>query len=157
MKDDVIHVNDVPISRRRLLNQLGMGFGGVALAHLMAPNASEAKLALPGKHGGILDAPHFAPKAKRAIYLFQSGGPSQADLFDYKPLLNEMNGQDLPESVRKGQRLTTMSAHQAILPLAGSIFPFQRHGNSGAWVSDRLPQMAKIVDPSNGGLGQGHT
>ena len=88
--------------------------------------------------GGILKAFHVAPKAKRVIYLFMSGGPSQLDLFDYKPLLNQMNGQDLPESVRMGQRLTGMSANQATLPLAGSIFKFARHGQSGAWVSELL-------------------
>jgi hypothetical protein len=80
------------------------------------------------------------------IYLFMSGGPSQLDLFDHKPLLNEMNGKDLPDSVRNGQRLTGMSSNQATLPLAGSIFKFARHGASGAWVSDLLPQTAKVVD-----------
>ena len=85
----------------------------------------------------MLKAFHIAPRAKRVIYLFMSGGPSQLDLFDYKPLLNQMNGQDLPESVRMGQRLTGMSANQATLPLAGSIFPFARHGTVG-----RLGQRA---------------
>src|SRR5207237_3729660 len=95
---------------------------------------------------GVLDAPHFAPKAKRVIYLFMSGGPSQLDLFDYKPLLSKMNGQDLPESVRMGQRLTGMSANQATLPMAGSIFKFDQHGKSGAWVSELMPWTSKIVD-----------
>ena len=93
--------------------------------------------------GGVLKAFHVAPKAKRVIYLFMSGGPSQLDLFDYKPLLNQMNGQDLPESVRMGQRLTGMSANQATLPMAGSIFKFARHGQSGAWVSELLPHTAR--------------
>ena len=75
-----------------------------------------------------------------------SGGPSQLDLFDYKPLLNKLNGQDLPDSVRMGQRLTGMSANQATLPLAGSIFKFAQHGQSGAWVSELLPWTAKIAD-----------
>src|SRR5207302_4930239 len=95
---------------------------------------------------GVLDQPHHPPKAKRIIYLFMAGGPSQLDLFDHKPLLNRMNGQDLPESVRKGQRLTGMSAHQAHLPLAGSIFKFARHGRSEAWVSDLMPNTARMVD-----------
>ena len=80
------------------------------------------------------------------IYLFQSGGPAQQDLFDYKPLLNKLHGQSLPESVRGGQRLTGMSANQSQLPLAGSLFKFQQHGRSGAWVSELLPHTAKIVD-----------
>ena len=89
---------------------------------------------------------HFPPRAKRIIYLFMSGGPSQLDLFDFKPLLNRLNGEDLPESVRMGQRLTGMSANQATLPMAGSIFKFARHGSSGAWVSELLPHTAGIVD-----------
>ena len=96
--------------------------------------------------GGVLPAFHVAPKARRVISLFMSGGPSQLDLFDYKPLLNQMNGEDLPESVRMGQRLTGMSANQATLPLAGSIFKFRRHGQSGAWVSELLPHTSRIVD-----------
>src|SRR5262245_9973530 len=95
---------------------------------------------------GILDKPHHAPKAKRIIYLFMSGGPSQLDLFDHKPKLNELNGQDLPESVRMGQRVTGMTAHQATLPLAGSIFKFARHGESVATVSELLPWTAKVAD-----------
>src|SRR4029079_15948745 len=96
--------------------------------------------------GGILSQPHFAPKAKRIIYLFMAGGPSQHDLFDHKPLLNQRNGQDLPESVRMGQRLTGMSGNQSTLPLAGSIFKFNQHGKSGARVSDLMPWTAKVVD-----------
>jgi hypothetical protein len=87
-----------------------------------------------------------APKAKRVIYLFMSGGPSQQDLFDYKPKLNELNGQELPDHVRRGQRLTGMSGNQATLPLAGSQFQFAQHGKSGAWVSDLLPHTANVVD-----------
>ncbi len=98
----------------------------------------------PGK--GILGKPHFAPKVKRVIYLFQSGAPSQLDLFDYKPLLNKMNGQDLPESVRQGQRLTGMTAGQASFPLAGSQFNFAQRGQTGAWVSDLMPYTAQMVD-----------
>lgn len=129
------------LSRREFLNRFGMGLGGVALAGLLGGNAAMAAPA-PGQ----LPATHLAPRAKRVIYLFQSGGPSQMDLFDHKPLLNTMNGEDLPESVRQGQRLTGMSAHQATLPLAGSIFSFAQHGQSGAWVSDLLPHTAKVAD-----------
>jgi hypothetical protein len=90
--------------------------------------------------------PDFAPKAKRVIYLFQSGGPSQLDLFDDKPLLRELNGQPLPEHVRSGQRLTGMSAQQASIPLAGSMFAFARHGKCGASISELLPHTASIAD-----------
>src|SRR5439155_8281124 len=95
---------------------------------------------------GILSAPHFPPKANRIIYLFMAGGPSQLDLFDYKPALSEHNGEDLPASVRMGQRLTGMTGYQATLPMAGSIFKFAQHGQSGAWVSDLMPWTAKLVD-----------
>jgi hypothetical protein len=90
--------------------------------------------------------PHFAPKARRVIYLCQSGAPAAQELFDYKPLLNEKHGEPLPEHVRGAQRLTAMSANQAVLPLAGSAFTFARHGKSGAWVSELLPHTAGIVD-----------
>src|SRR6185312_9406144 len=103
-------------------------------------------LAIDPAAGGTLHAYHFPPKARRVISLFMSGGPSQLDLFDYKPLLNKMNGQDLPASVRMGQRLTSMSANQATLPMAGSIFKFARHGTSGAWVSELLPYTARVAD-----------
>ena len=135
-----------PMNRRDFLGRFAMGLGGAALAGLMNRNAIGAVPAAPDPFKGILAAPHMAPKAKRVIYLFMSGGPSQLDLFDYKPLLNKMNGHDLPESVRKGQRLTGMSANQATLPLAGSIFNFAQHGTSGAWVSDLMPWTAKMVD-----------
>ena len=75
-----------------------------------------------------------------------SGGPSQMDMWDYKPQLNEMNGEELPDSVRQGQRLTSMSGNQASLPLAGSIFDFAQHGENGTWVSELLPHTAKVVD-----------
>lgn len=100
----------------------------------------------PNPFAGILDKPHHAPKAKRIIYLFMSGGPSQLDLFDHKPKLNELNGQDLPASVRMGQRVTGMTGHQATLPLAGSVFKFAKHGKSGATVSELMPWTAKIAD-----------
>ncbi len=90
--------------------------------------------------------PHFAPKAKRIIYLFQNGAPSQLESFDYKPLLTKMAGQDLPESIRNGQRLTGMTASQTKFPLVGSHFSFAQHGKNGAWVSELFPNMAKIVD-----------
>ncbi|MBX3441288.1 MAG: DUF1501 domain-containing protein [Planctomyces sp.] len=131
------------LSRRALLSRMGGGFGAVALADLLLQDRSAtAGLATPG----ALPALHHPPRAKRVISLFQSGGPSQLETFDYKPLLNEMWGQALPDSVRQGQRLTGMSANQAALPLAGSVFPFQQHGESGIWMSDLLPHTAQQAD-----------
>ena len=83
--------------------------------------------------------PHFPARAKRVIYLFQSGGPSQMDLFDHKPQLQQLSGQDLPDSIRRGQRLTGMTATQERFPIAPSIYRFSRHGRAGAWVSELLP------------------
>lgn len=118
------------LSRRALLRQ-GLGFA--ALGSLLGKDG------LPG-------LPHHRPTAKRVIYLFQSGGPSQYETFDYKPRLMEFQGQDLPESVRQGQRLTSMSATQLSFPIVPSRYEFARHGQSGAWVSELLPHTARIVD-----------
>ncbi len=133
--------NESPLgmSRRRFLNAFGMGLGSIALADLVNPAAITATTFAATQQ-------HFAPKAKRVIYLFQSGAPSQMDLFDYKPLLNEKQGQELPDEVRRGQRLTAMSGSQSSLPLAGSPFRFRQHGDSGAWLSDLLPHTAKVAD-----------
>ncbi len=139
--------DDFDMNRRAFLSRSGLGLGATALWSLLHREAfASAPAAVANPFKGILNAPHFAPRAKRIIYLFMSGGPSQHDLFDYKPLLNKMNGQDLPASVRMGQRLTGMTTYQATLPLAGSIFKFAQHGRSGAWVSDLMPWTAKIVD-----------
>ena len=127
-------------SRRDFLTQSCMGFGGVGLASLLNPSASAST------NTAATSLPHFAPKAKRVIYLFQSGAPSQIELFDHKPRLNEMFGEQLPESVRNGQRLTGMTAGQTSFPMAGSKFPFRQHGDSGTWVSDLIPHHAKIID-----------
>ncbi len=130
-------------SRRRLLGSTGMGLGGLALSHLLS-RASAA--AIPEAPHGALDTFHVAPKAKRIIYLFQSGGPSQLDLYDWKPTLVERAGEQLPESVRGGQRLTGMSGNQSSIPLVGSPLKFERHGQSGAWLSEVLPHTAKVAD-----------
>lgn len=134
-----------PLNRRDFLGRFAMGLGGAALAGIVNREA-RASSSDVNPFKGTLPAPHLVPKANRIIYLFMSGGPSQLDLFDYKPLLNEMNGKDLPASVRMGQRLTGMSGNQATLPLAGSIFKFAKHGKSEAWVSDLMPWTSKIVD-----------
>src|SRR5437867_2788572 len=138
----------MPMNRRQFFGRFAFGLGGVALADLFNSSATAAARAAgaASPYRGLAEFPNFAPRAKRVIYLFMSGGPSQMDLFDYKPALNRMNGQELPASVRMGQRLTAMSANQASLPLAGSIFKFQRYGQSGAWVSELLPYTARVVD-----------
>ncbi|WP_396624092.1 DUF1501 domain-containing protein [Luteitalea sp.] len=138
---------DLPIaglSRRALLQRVGLGLGGVALAELVNPAAARA---LAGPTPGVLgSALHHPARAKRVIYLFMAGGPSQMETLDYKPVLRERNGEQLPDSVRQGQRLTGMSGNQASLPLAGSQFGFSRAGRSGTWVSDLLPHTARVVD-----------
>ena len=134
------------LSRRGFLNRFGMGLGGLALANLLSP-ANLFSAAAPKLDRGILNGQlHFPAKAKRVIYLFMAGGPSQIETFDYKPLLNQRNGEQLPASVRMGQRLTGMSGNQSSLPLAGSKFGFKQHGKNGTWVSDLLPHTAKVVD-----------
>ncbi len=135
---------NMSLSRRSLLQQFGLGFGGLALQQMLL-GTRLADAASVGQDG-ILKALHHPAKAKRVIYLFQSGAPSQMDLFDYKPLLNEKHGTELPESVRQGQRLTSMSGNQSSLPLVGSPFSFKQHGESGIWMSDLLPHTAKIAD-----------
>ncbi|MEM7783067.1 MAG: DUF1501 domain-containing protein [Planctomycetota bacterium] len=135
-------------SRRSFLNRFGLGLGSMAFSSMMANDlAASMKMTDPNSRPtGELKRFHHPPKAKRVIFLFQSGGPSQIDLFDYKPLLNQMQGKELPDSVRKGQRLTGMSGNQASLPLVGSPFKFNQHGESGAWVSEILPYTSQIVD-----------
>ncbi len=133
------------INRRHFLSKASLGIGSLALGSLFGCNTSNKNTML-SETGALLKAPHFAPKAKRIIYLFQSGGPSQIDLFDYKPLLMKMRGEDLPDSIRQGQRLTGMTAGQSSFPLAPAIFDFKRYGQSGTWVSELMPHTAKVVD-----------
>ena len=132
-------------TRRHFFGKTASGVGAIALAHLLGRDlsASETEKAAAG---GLPGLPHFAPKAKRVIWLFQSGGPSQLETFDPKPGLAKLRGQDLPESIRKGQRLTTMTSGQSSFPLVESAFGFQQHGESGAWISDLFPHTAKIAD-----------
>ena len=126
--------------RRQILERFGMGLGSIALADLIG---SEAKAE---KSSGVLSSTHHHPKAKRVIYLFQSGAPTQIDLFDHKPLLNKLHGEQLPEEVRRGQRLTGMSGNQSSIPLAGSPFKFKKHGQGGVEFSEVLPHTASIAD-----------
>jgi hypothetical protein len=131
------------MNRRRFLTGLGMGIGGAALGSLLIPdlfkNGIDEETILSG-------LPHFAPKAKRVIYLFQNGAPSQLDLFDYKPMLAKMQGQDLPASIRMGQRLTGMTSEQKKFPLASSVFKFNQYGQHRMWLSELLPYTSKVAD-----------
>jgi hypothetical protein len=140
-------------TRRQFFGQGARGLGMAALATMLnkqvqgAGNQSAATSAITtGGNRGLPHLPHFAPKAKRVIYLFMSGAPSQLDMYDYKPKLNDLFDKSLPDSVRKGQRLTTMSSGQARFPLAPSKFKFKQHGKSGAWISELLPYTAKMAD-----------
>lgn len=132
-------------SRREFLTKSAMGFGALGLASLLNPTSLSAGTAHTNSNG-LPGMPHFVSKAKRVIYLFQSGAPSQMDLFDPKPLLNKMYGEELPDSIRLGQRLTGMTAGQTSFPLAGSLFNFKQYGQSGAWMSELLPYQSKIAD-----------
>ncbi|MBK6798887.1 MAG: DUF1501 domain-containing protein [Acidobacteria bacterium] len=123
------------LTRRHFFSRFGLGIGTAALASMLKNDLLAA--------GQI---PHFAPKAKRVIYLFQAGGPSQLDLWDYKPQLEKYRAQNLPDSVRGGQRLTGMTSFQSSFPVAPSLFKFAQYGKSGAWVSDLMPHTSKIVD-----------
>lgn len=138
------HHTNKQYTRRDFLTRTSLGLGAVAMSSLLSP---EHIFANPMKfNGGVQGPPHFTPKAKRVIYLFQSGAPSQMDLFDYKPLLERMTGEELPESIRQGQRLTGMTAGQGSFPLVGSPFKFQQHGESGILMSELMPHTAQIVD-----------
>lgn len=135
------------LTRRHFFSRSATGIGAAALASLLNPQlfaagASETK----SDDRGILGGPHFAPTAKRVIYLFMSGGPSQLDMWDYKPKLADLFDADLPDSIRMGQRITTMTSGQKRLPVAPSMLKFAQHGESGAWVSELLPHTSQIVD-----------
>jgi len=137
------------LTRRRFFEQGSHLLGGAALASLMGKQGQAAALEVgadgvsrvPGAIG-----PHFAPKAKQVIYLHMVGGPPQQDLYDYKPVMNEWYDKDLPESIRQGQRLTTMTSGQARFPIAPSKYAFKQHGTSGMWVCELLPRTASMVD-----------
>ncbi|MCH2124339.1 MAG: DUF1501 domain-containing protein [Pirellulaceae bacterium] len=133
-------------TRRHFFSRASTGIGSVALASLVNPDLFAAKSTDEARIGGIAGVPHFAPKAKRVIYLFMSGAPSQLDMWDYKPKMNDWFDKELPDSVRNGQRITTMTSGQARFPIAPSTFKFKQHGSNGAWVSELLPHTAKMVD-----------
>lgn len=146
------------LDRRNFLTKTSMGLGAIALGSLLqadkafakvkngALDASRADAVLRSYPKNRLGLPHHLPKAKRIVYLFQSGGPSQLEMWDYKPKLKNMFGQDLPDSVRQGQRLTAMSAEQTSFPMAPSLFDFKQYGASGTWASELLPYTSEVVD-----------
>jgi hypothetical protein len=142
----MIHPSDEAVlteTRRQLFARGARGLGCVALASLLAENLGATTRPAVG---GLPGLPHFAPKAKRAVYLHMLGAPPQMDTFDYKPRMADWFDKDLPDSIRKGQRLTTMTSGQTRFPIAPSVFKFAQHGKSGAWVSELLPYTAKMVD-----------
>ncbi|MGA7410053.1 MAG: DUF1501 domain-containing protein [Bryobacteraceae bacterium] len=146
MSRDFLHPTPEAVlaeTRRQFFARGARGIGSIALASLLkAEQAHQPKAAV----GGLPGLPHFAPKAKRAIYLHMLGAPPQLETFDYKPGLATWFDKDLPESIRNGQRLTTMTSGQTRFPIAPSIFKFQQQGQSGAWISDLLPYTAKMAD-----------
>jgi len=138
------------LTRRQFFGRSATGIGAAALASLLNPNlfAAEASKTDAGSAGykGVLGRTHFKPSAKRVIYLFMSGAPSQLDMFDYKPKMGDLFDKDLPDSVRMGQRFTTMTSGQKRFPVAPSIFKFKQYGKAGAWISELLPHTATVVD-----------
>ncbi|QDU64356.1 hypothetical protein Pan216_52460 [Planctomycetes bacterium Pan216] len=133
-------------TRRHFFGKTATGIGVAALASLLDRDGARVTAAETKPGEGVLTKPHLPQKAKRVIYLFMSGGPSQLDLFDYKPTMKEWFDKDLPESVRMGQRLTTMTSGQKRFPIAPSMFKFKQQGQSGAWISELLPNFATVAD-----------
>src|SRR5436305_850278 len=154
---DPLRQHQLALTRRQLFGRAAAGIGTAALASLLNPSLFSSRVAASetpsaaSSAGGVSDAlglpgvPHFAPKAKRVIYLFMSGGPSHIDLFDYKPRLRELHGKELPASVRMGQRITGMTSGQSTFPCVAPMFKFAQHGQCGAWMSELLPHTAGIV------------
>lgn len=134
------------LTRRQLLGRGINAAGAAALTTIASKQATAKEEKTPKRAGGMPGIPHHPPTAKRFIYLFMGGGPAQHDLFDHKPLLTELFDKDLPDSIRMGQRITTMTSGQERFPLAPSMFKFKQHGKCGAWVSELLPHTAKVVD-----------
>ena len=142
-----------PLDRRAWLRGTGSVAALAALTELLQRDGHGAEEGAaagnPGKggpRGQLAGLPHFAPRAKRIIYLFQSGGPSHLELLDYKPQLKQLHGQELPDSIRRGQRLTGMTSGQKSFPVIAPKFGFQQHGQSGAWMTELWPHTAKVID-----------
>ncbi|AWW29533.1 sulfatase [Echinicola strongylocentroti] len=146
--DQEMQQEEKKIDRRQFLTRTSLGLGAAALGSLFGADKLFARNSglPPVGSGGLPGLPHHLPKAKRVIYLFMSGGPSQFETFDYKPALSDMFGKELPASVRGEQRLTGMSAQQSSLPIAPSAYKFDQYGESRAWVSELMPHTAEVVD-----------
>ena len=136
--------NPHSLNRRLFLKQSGIGLASAALANLASSSQEVHAASSPTR--GLPSLPHHQPKAKRVIYLFQSGAPSQFELFDYKPKLTNMAKSELPDSVRMGQRLTGMTADQESFPITPSMFRFAQYGSAGTWMSELLPHSSKLAD-----------
>ncbi|MGH9667974.1 MAG: DUF1501 domain-containing protein, partial [Bryobacteraceae bacterium] len=141
------HEYALAMTRRHFFSRTSAGIGVAALASLLEPSLfAEIGSQIDPKTGGLVGLPHFPPTAKHVIFLHQSGGPSQMDLFDYKPKLKDRQGAELPASIRMGQRITGMTSGQSTLPVASSIFKFKQYGTSGAWLSELLPRLGGVAD-----------
>jgi hypothetical protein len=138
--------NQLLVNRRYFFGRASLGMGTVALASLLNGESQAAPESAAARDGGLAGFPNFAAKAKRVIYLFQSGAPSQMDLYDYKPKLKNLRATELPDSIRQGQRLTGMTSKQSSFPVAPTKFAFKQYGESGAWISELLPHTAQVAD-----------
>ena len=136
---DPFREHELMTTRRQLFGRAALGLGTAAMANLLGPDLLAAE-------EGVLAGTHHPAKAKRVIYLFMSGGPSHHDLWDYKPKMQEMFGQPLPDHIRDGQRITGMTAGQKTLPVCPSKYKFTKHDNNdrGVWVSELLPHTATV-------------
>ncbi|HUG66477.1 MAG TPA: DUF1501 domain-containing protein [Pirellulaceae bacterium] len=141
-----LEAHELQLTRRQLLSRGRTCLGAAALAGLLGSDVNATAYSSVDV-GGLPNVPHFAPKAKRVIYLFMAGGPSHIDLFDYKPAMRKIHGTELPESIRQGQRLTGMTSGQKSFPCVAPMFKFTRHGERGTWVNaELLPHLASIAD-----------
>ena len=136
----------VDLTRRQFFGRGAMGLGTAALSSLLEKELHAAPASASKRFGGLPELPHFAPKAKRVIYLLQNGAPPHVDMFDYKPGLEKLRGEQIPDSVHKNQRLSTMTAGQKDKKVLPAFAPFRQHGKSGRWISDLLPHTAGVAD-----------
>jgi len=140
------HENQLFLTRRHFFGRMATGIGVAALGSLLNPGLLSALANETKRYGALTGVPHFTPKAKRVIYLFMAGGPSQIDLFDHKPALEKLHNTELPDSVRMGQRLTGMTSGQKNFPCVKPLFKFAQHGKAGTWFSELIPNIASIAD-----------
>ena len=149
MRNKILHPfeeHQAAMTRRSFFGKMAKGVGAAALASMINPSLLFGSNSLNVPFQNELGLPHFPPKAKRVIYLFQSGAPSHVDLFDYKPMLQKWHGKQIPDELTQGKKFSTMTGGQTDGPIIGAISNFAQHGQSGAWVSDFMPETAKVVD-----------